>query len=253
VLLVAKLGFASAMLVTTAIMLIVLVPAVVVWVDPPPWAANPGKHQSESSDSSQIPRAEQPLSRAMVVRRLAFWTIALPFALALTAQIGFLVHQIALLEPKIGRSGAGLAVAVTTFMAVMGRISLGLVVDRFDPRWATAASLVSQAAALFAISQTDNAPIVFAASATFGFSVGNLITLPPLIIHREFEAGSFAVVMGLSTAMTGAIGALGPVLVGLVRGWSGDYGAALALCISLQLLAATIVLKAGKRPDVSIQ
>ncbi len=178
--------------------------------------------------------------------------MALPFALALTAQIGFIVHQIPMLEPKIGRAGAGLAVSVATFMAVVGRICLGMVIDRFDPRRVTAVSLVSQAAALYAISQTDEAPILLIASAVFGFSIGNLITLPPLIIHREFEAGSFAVVMGLSTAITGAVGALGPVLVGLVRGWSGNYGVALAVCILFELVAAAIVLGGQKRHTAGI-
>jgi hypothetical protein len=37
-----------------------------------------------------------------------------PFALALVVQIGFIVHQIALLEPKIGRPDARFAVALTT-------------------------------------------------------------------------------------------------------------------------------------------
>jgi hypothetical protein len=57
-----------------------------------------------------------------------------PFALALVAQIGFIVHQIALLEPKIRRPDAGFAVALTTSMAVLGRLCLGMVVDRLNPR-----------------------------------------------------------------------------------------------------------------------
>ena len=76
----------------------------------------------------------------------------------------------------------------------------------------------------------------------FGFSVGNLITLPPLIIHREFSAASFVVV---SNAISGIVGAWGPVLVGMVRGWTGDYDAALALCIALELVAAVIVVQRG--------
>jgi cyanate permease len=75
--------------------------------------------------------------------------------------------------------------------------------------------------------------------------VGNLITLPPLIIHREFSAASFVVVMGLSNAISGIIGAFGPVLVGMVRGWTGDYDAALAVCIALELAAAMIVVQRG--------
>jgi cyanate permease len=180
-----------------------------------------------------------------LMRSLAFWTISLPFALALVAQIGFIVHQIALLEPKVGRSSAGLAVSVMTFMSIAGRFGLGMVVDRFDPRLAAALSIVSQAAALLVIRQTDSVSLILAASAVFGFSVGNLITLPPLIIHREFSVASFVVVMGLSTAISGTVGALGPALIGVIRGWSSDYDAALLVCIVLELVAAAIVARRG--------
>jgi cyanate permease len=86
---------------------------------------------------------------------------------------------------------------------------------------------------------------VLAACAVFGFSVGNLITLPPLIMHREFSSASFVVVMGLSNAISGTIGSLGPALIGVVRSWSGGYDTPLALCIALQLIAAAMVLWRG--------
>ena len=130
-------------------------------------------------------------------------------------------------------------------MAIAGRLGLGMVVDRLNPRLVAGVSLASQAAALFVILQADAVPIVLAACAVFGFSVGNIITLPPLIIHREFDAASFVVVMGLSSAISGTIGALGPGLVGLVRDWSGDYHTALALCIALEVIAAAIMVWRG--------
>ena len=73
------------------------------------------------------------------------------------AQIGFIVHQIALLEPKIGRVGAGLAVSVMTFMAIAGRLRYSAWSSTGSIRGSsTAASLVSQAAALLTIWQTDD-------------------------------------------------------------------------------------------------
>jgi predicted MFS family arabinose efflux permease len=246
-LLVEEIGFPAAMLTVTAIMVVVLVPVVVVWIGPRLSISDPPERQTR--DPSQPPDTENNISRAMVVRRLAFWTISVPFALALMAQIGFIVHQIALLEPKIGRSGAGLAVALTTFMAVTGRLCLGMVVDRLNPRLVTAASLVSQAAALLAIIQTDTATGLFAACSVFGFTIGNLITLPPLIIHREFNATDFTLVMGLSTALSGIVGALGPGLVGFIRSLSDGYAVALSLCIALELVAAVVVLFGGKRQE----
>jgi cyanate permease len=164
----------------------------------------------------------------------------------LLAQIGLIVHQIAFLEPTMGRSLAGFAVAVTTTMAI-GRLCLGLVVDRLDPRLAIAASLVSRAAALFVITQTADTHVLFVAGAIYGFSIGNLITLPPLIIHREFDQAAFSTVLGLSTAIGGIISALGPGLVGFVRGATGGYTAALMLCLALKLISAAMALRRSRR------
>ena len=238
VFLVERFGFSAAMLTATAVMVAVLVPVAFAWIGPP------------SAGQAPVSSAPSGISRAKLMRSLAFWTISIPFALALLAQIAFIVHQIALLEPKIGRANAGFAVSVMTFTAIAGRLGLGMVADRFNPRRVTAASLVSQAAALLTILESDSVPIVLAACAVFGFSVGNLITLPPLIIHREFSAASFVVVMGLSIAISGVLGALGPVLIGMVRDWTGDYHVALAFCIALELVAAVIVVQPGliRRP-----
>ncbi|MGK3936780.1 hypothetical protein, partial [Enterococcus faecium] len=66
-------------------------------------------------------------------------------------------------------------------------------------------------------------------------------------------AASFTAVLGLSVAISGSACSLGPVLVGIVRGWSGDYRMALMLCIALQLAAVAIVLQprlAAWRPSV---
>ena len=242
VLLVAHVGFQAAMLTAVAIMLAVLVPVTFAWIGPPSACVGPVDPRTDEPFRSQASAAPNGITRAQVMRRPAFWTIAAPFAFGVMAQVGFIVHQIAMLEPKIGHVGAGLAVSVMTSMAIAGRLFLGMIADRLDPRIAAAASLVSQAVALLTIWQTDDVRLVLAASAVFGFSVGNLITLPPLIIHREFEAASFTVVMGLFTAISGTIGALGPGLIGLMRGWSGDYGAALLLSIVLEVIAAVIVI-----------
>ena len=53
--------------------------------------------------------------------------------------------------------------------------------------------------------------------------------------------------MGLSTALSGVVGALGPGLVGLSRSLSGGYAVALMLCIALELAAAVAVLYGEKR------
>ena len=80
--------------------------------------------------------------------------MAAPFALALTAQVGFLVHQIAILEPMLGRAQAGFSVAALTVAAIIGRFGLGAFANRLDMRRFASWSVVSQAAALLAIAAT---------------------------------------------------------------------------------------------------
>ncbi len=178
----------------------------------------------------------------MALRSAAFWSVAGPFAVALMAQIGFIVHQIAFLEPAMGRPRAGLAVGVMTVMAVAGRIVLGVFIARLDARRVTALSVASQAAALFAMTQTTDVAVLFIACAVFGLTVGNLITLPAIVIQREFDAASFGLLVGLSTAIGQFTCVVGPGLLGVLRDLTGGYGASLALCIALELAAAAVIL-----------
>ncbi|HWM99981.1 MAG TPA: MFS transporter, partial [Streptosporangiaceae bacterium] len=73
-------------------------------------------------------------TRREVLRVPLLWTLMVPFALALAAQVGFIVHQISLLEPYLGESRAALTVSATTVAALLGRIVLGVLSDRMDLR-----------------------------------------------------------------------------------------------------------------------
>jgi predicted MFS family arabinose efflux permease len=128
-------------------------------------------------------------------------------------------------------------------MAIVGRLLLGALANRLDQRLASALSLASQAAALAVMTQTADPQVLLAACAVYGFSVGNVITFPSLIVQREFPAAAFGMVIGLATGVSQFTYAFGPGLLGVVRDATGGYGAALALCIALNLAAAAIVLR----------
>jgi cyanate permease len=76
----------------------------------------------------------------------------------------------------------------------------------------------------------------------FGLSVGNVITLPALIVQREFAAQSFGLLIGLTSMVGYSTLAFGPTLLGLARDATGSYNAAIGLCIVLQLAGAVLVL-----------
>jgi cyanate permease len=146
----------------------------------------------------------------------------------------------------IGREQAAIAVALLTAMAMAGRVLFSFVIDRLNQRLASAISFVSQAVALLIIIHSRNDMVLIAACALFGFSVGNLITLPSLIVQREFDARSFGVLISLITAINQVTYAFGPGVMGLLRDASGSYTLPFYGCIALELIAAVLIMIRGR-------
>jgi cyanate permease len=242
-----KFGFSATSIGAALVMIALALPAILIWVGRPPKRALPPVDAFDTA-----PPAVQTIAqiRRAAFGNLSFWTIAAPFALLLVAQVGFIVHQISFLDPIMGRERASIAVALMTAMAVVGRVLFGIVVDRMDQRIAASVSAVSQAIALLVIINTRNEVALFAASALFGFSVGNMITLPSMIVQREFSAAAFGVLVSLVTAICQFTYAFGPGIVGLLRDVFGSYTVPFYVCIALELIAAVIVLIRAKTPKV---
>jgi MFS family permease len=236
-------GFAGATTAAAVAMVVLLVPVILIFVGRPPrdpsvTLAGNSMPVADALSSSQI--------RARAFRDIGFLTLAVAFALVLFAQVGFIVHLISFLDPVIGRERAAVAVSLLTLMAVVGRVLFSTVIDRLNQRLASAISFVSQALALTIIINSRNEALLFFAYALFGFSVGNLITLPALIVQREFDARSFGVLVSLITAVTQVTYAFGPGIIGLLRDASGSYAVPFYFCMSLQLIAAVLIMVRGR-------
>jgi cyanate permease len=146
----------------------------------------------------------------------------------------------------IGRAHAATAVAVLTTMAVIGRVLFSTVIDRLNQRLASAISFTSQAVALAIIINSRSELALIGACALFGFSVGNLITLPSLIVQREFDPRSFGVLVSLLTAINQVTYAFGPGVIGVLRDASGSYALPFYGCIALELIAAALIIVRGR-------
>jgi predicted MFS family arabinose efflux permease len=135
-------------------------------------------------------------------------------------------------------------------MAVVGRVLFSIVIDRLNQRLASSISFASQALALAIVINVRNDVALIAACALFGFSVGNVITLPALIVQREFDPRSFGVLISLITAISQITFAFGPGVIGLLRDMSGSYSLPFYGCIGLELIAAVLIMLRGKTPSL---
>ena len=236
-------GFSGAMLAAAVVMIVLMVPVILIFVGQPPIYSG-----AAAAAAADAPSATQIRARAF--RDISFLSVSSAFALVLFAQVGFIVHLISFLDSVIGRERAAVAVALLTAMAVVGRVLFSFVIDRLNQRLASSLSFVSQAVALVVIINVHDDFVLIAACALFGFSVGNLITLPALIVQREFDPRWFGVLVSLITAINQITYAFGPGVVGLLRDASGSYTLPFYGCIGLELIAAVLIMIRGKAPSL---
>jgi len=231
-------GFTALTASGAALMLLIALPlAGLVVRRPGTAAAGPGPPISHDDAA-----AGRPWTRRQVLRTASFWTVSLAFGLALVAQVGFIVHQLAFLQPALGRLQAALAVSATTVSALLGRVIAGTLGDRIDRRRLSAAIFATQAVALAVMARSTSPPTLFVSSMVFGLNVGNLITLPPLITHAEFGRRSFATVFGMTSAAIQIGVAAGPGLVGVLRDATGGYPPAIGVLAAFDVLAVISIL-----------
>jgi len=249
--LIGALGFSRALVVAAIVSLLVLLAvAAVMRCDPRDLGLGPdGDPAPPVHDPDPLVQAEAPAGderprhgRGDALRTWTFWSVSAPFALGLAAQVGVLTHLVALITPTLGADAAGRAVSATTAAALIGRLVTGVVVDRLNRRFVASATLIVQIVGVTLLARAGSPAGVYAGCALFGLGVGNLTTLPGLILAVEWPRARFSSLVGLVVGINQFTFAFGPSLVGLIRDWAGSYGPALGACTAIQAVAASLIL-----------
>lgn len=245
VMLIEQVGLRLAIVPTSIIMLLVLLPVIMLVFRPkraderdlrdPPQPSQP----TPGTSCSNEPKPSLPLARMLGDWR--FLSISIPFAIGTLTLVGFLTHQLAYLSPLLGTVAAGWAVSLTTASALVGRLASGLVIDRIDQRLAAGFYFLLQIAGLGLLAWGTSETILYLGCVLFGVALGNLVTLPGLLVQREFARAHFIRMLSLVIAVNQFTYAFGPWLVGLLEHATGSYRTAFTACLSLDLVAAAIV------------
>ena len=245
---IARHGFAFTTTGAGAITIAVLVPlALVVLRYRRPADAGLGRDGATAVGGSSA--RPESWSRARAMRSPALWTVAIGFALGLTAQVGFFTHQVKLAEPVLGATGAGWLLGATGLAGLLGRLLLAWVADRIDLRAYTAVILAVQALALGSIALGSGAAILIGMSFVYGFCLGQITTLSPIVVRREFGPDSFGTVYSIAGTVIQLASAFGPALYGVARDALGGYPPVLGMAAGLELAALVIVLAGRPRRE----
>lgn len=182
----------------------------------------------------------QPMySRAEAMREPAFWLLLLFTFLAYPVQAGVSLHQAPHLVER-GLDPTTAAFVVSAFSATSGLVGflIGPLVRPLGTRFVLVAVGAFLAAGSWLMTTVDGPTTAFLASALFGCGIGGLLTVPPIAWADTFGRQSFGAIRGvtLSVQVTGQ--AIGPVLSGALRDWTGSYLLSLQVFMALAMCAA---------------
>jgi sugar phosphate permease len=207
------------------------------------------------ADGGRLPaRVRAPLTAAAqqrvwtlrdAVRTVPFWAVLVAFLLVLTAQTGFVIHQISFLEDRLGsRSAAALALSTTAFGSIVARLVVGTFADAIDKRALTVLLLAVQATAVLLVIPIESRAATYALILVFGFTIGNVYMMQSLLVGEIFGMVSFGAVFGLVNLASYVGSGFGPLFVGWLEDVTGSYSVPFTVTAIATYAAALAVLLA---------
>jgi len=196
-------------------------------------------------DEPMPPAAAPPIATAGN-RPVLLWSAAAAFALGLAMQIGFITHHVTLAQPLLGVEGAGFLVSATGGSAFIGRLILARIVDGVSVRKLACVVMIAQAAALLSLALWPTAPVLVGASLVYGYGIGHITTLGPIVVRREFGAAAFGATYGVAASAIQLVSAFGPAAIGVLRDSLGGYRPGLAIASAITLIACAILFTGGR-------
>jgi MFS family permease len=246
-----RFGFTRTAAVAPAVALVVLLPLALFIL----------RHRPEdmglSPDGLQRVQHHQPSdgskwTRADALRTSALQTTMIAFGLGMAVQIGLLTHQVTLLAQSLPTDAVAAAISATAISALVGRLGLAKFADRVDARVTSSAVLIMAATSFCALAATDNPVMLIGANILFGLTVGNVTTLSPIIVRREFGAAAFGSVFGVASCAIQLVTALGPGFYGLLHDSFGSYREPLLIAATMDVIAAIVILRGRQKMAVSL-
>ena len=193
-----------------------------------------------ATNVNRVSDSGSTVSAAM--RSVAFWVLALITALSAFSENGLVTNMAAILtEHGVTAQAAALALSVRGGSGILGRLGVGLLIDRFSPqRIQTSILFVAASGTLIlAFASTTNASLF--GSALLGIGLGSEADVAPYLLALYFGRKHFSVLYGLTWTAYAIGGGIGPVVVGHLYDHAGSYEPRFIVGLAVVAFAAAAV------------
>jgi predicted MFS family arabinose efflux permease len=202
---------------------------------------------SERREGHDAHALQSGVTLGEAVRSGSYWRLGLGIFLLVAGMGSAMVHLVPLaIDSGLPPATAQRLFAIVGLSMLLGRVSIGTLLDRLDPLRVAAVSLAIPAAGCVLLLAGAPSVAVFAcAIALFGFSAGAEVDILAYIVARYFGLKAYGAIYGSQLMFFSAGSGLGSLLTGYVRDHTGTYGPALIAGVAVFIAGAMLVASIG--------
>jgi MFS family permease len=185
---------------------------------------------------------------ADAIRSRFFIVLTAGYLLLLGAQVGGIAHLFNRGVEVASRLDASFAISVLATLSVLGRFLGGALIGRVSIRVFALVNVIGQLFGFVLIAFANDRLGLWIGAGTFGFTVGNLLMLQPLMLAQAYGVADYPRIFSFSQAVTTLGVAGGPVLLGMISAAGGYRDGFLSLA-TLSAFAFVLIAFAGRVPE----
>ncbi|MDR3740356.1 MAG: MFS transporter [Terracidiphilus sp.] len=184
----------------------------------------------------------------------AFWILAGIILLGAFSENGLITNLAAMLtEHGVAPAFAALALSARGGAGIVGRLAVGLFLDRFSAQRIQTVILLISAAGIVLLAYAATPAMALTGAALLGIGLGSEADVAPYLLAKYFGRRHFSMLYGLTWTAYAIGGATGPLTMGHLYDSAGGYQARFVVGMALVIVAAAGLSLLLRRDDAHEQ
>ncbi len=177
-----------------------------------------------------------------------FWLIVFSVGLMMAVDQALLASLISYgTDRGFSLQSSTLIVSVISGFAIAGKLAIGSLSDRVDPRWLFLVVIFLNAGFLAVLMLHPSYPMLLVAAVVVGIGFGGTMPLWAAFIANRFGIAAFGTIMGAMMPLQMPMNIIGLRYVGHVYDSSGSYIPAFGVFLALTIIAGIFILPVRRR------
>ncbi len=198
------------------------------------------------------PRRQLPgLTLRQATRSRPILRIGLATLITLLLSSALVVHKVPLLEDAgVSRTAAGYLASLSGIAGIIGSLTAGWLMQRFDAGWVAGLTNIIAAFALIFLLEPFRTPtLIVVAMVVVGYAGGTKLQICAYLTSLYAGMRNYGTIFGVMGSIIAVSGAIGPLIGGLAYDYGGSYDLLIIIGIPASLVSAILIIGLGPYPD----